>query len=87
MDEQTNNPIPLVHPNSTVGDLNSATHPWAMSTLTYHGQFQSHILSTGTGTAAIGISVSDFLWLQNNNILQLGVINETFSGNLYVIIT
>ena len=53
-----------------------------MSTLTYHGQFQSHILSTGTGPAAIGISVSDFLRLQNNNIhvLQLDVIDATFSG-------
>ena len=27
-DEQMNNPIPLVHPNSTVGDLDIATHPW-----------------------------------------------------------
>ena len=53
-----------------------------MSTLTYHGQFQSHILSTGTGPAAIGISVSDFLRLQNNkniHVLQLGVIDATFS--------
>ena len=54
-----------------------------MSTLTYHGQFHSHILSTGTGAAAIGISVSDFLRLQNNkniHVLQLGVIDATFSG-------
>ena len=54
-----------------------------MSTLTYHGQFHSHILSTGTGAAAIGISVSDFLRLQNNkniHVLQLGVIDANFSG-------